>query len=752
MRGGLSRAQWMDRAWTFYDAAGPLHRGYTIKAEVIAKVRIYAAWQESPDDEPVPIDEALDSPDLDTFGLNDYWASLAQGAVARVQSADGGQPEVLRQLALNLDVAGLGWLLARDDGWAEDWQVLSCDQVRWQDGWVYYDTPSTGSTTSGRPIKITPDDVLLKVWRKHPRFPVAADSAFRAMLDDLEQMQQLRSEFTSASTSRMALNGVLLVDSNIDLPSTPDRDADYNTADGFYETLLEAGTTAIRDPASAAAHMPIVAQIEGSTDRKISEAMHHQTFDHPMYEAQVRQEQDLWNRILQSADFPPEWVTGLGTTSTYANARIVSSEGYSQDVDPTVRLICAALTSAWVRWVLRDQGCPEEVVQRIVVDRDPDTVIAKPDRYKFASQVAMQPPEQRVLTNEAIRSATGFDEGDAPDEDEIADEAAVPALPAADDEDTGPNVGDPDVLEAASWPAPVPLVAAATPKRLTRLSGQLARIDQRYLARLHVACDRAVSDGVNRAGAAVRARAQGSKALKARLRGVPACQVVSVLTDDQRATLAVGDADLEGSLDVLRGQFDTWTAQAQAQARKAAALTGDWPDDVDDQVAVRQDDDRDAGWAWLAAGLLALMSERLTVGEIRAPEFGEFDPNVTVPFGISRAAAAVAGGATLDPIAVSQGQVLAADGAPAGAIGDGRLILATLENVSSVTTESYVWVHGGAPRPFEPHLLLDGEPFDSWESNVLAADAGDFPYVGHYYDGDHDGCSCSAEHVLVVSD
>lgn len=740
-------ASWQPRAWTFFDGNGDLHRGYSIKANTIAKVRIYGAWQPSPDDEPVPFDEALANPDIDTTGLTEQTAELAEQTVARISARDGGPQEIQRLLALNLDVPGEGWLLGRDDGGQEHWSVHSVEQIVWQDGYVLYELPGAGGTR-GTGTPIGPDDVLIRIWRKHPRFPMAADSAFRALLPDLEQQDLLRKSISSSLTNRITQNGLLIVDSNIDLPGSADQRGETNTADGVYEAILEAASTAIRDQSLAAAHVPVVVQVEGASDRKISEAMHHFTLDKPMHESNVRYMVDLGKQIRNGADFPPEWATGIGDTSTYANARQVGADGYSQDVDPTVLLICAAYTSAWVHPVLEEAGVPPEVVSRCVAWRDPDTVITKPDRAKYAEAVAKMPSP--ILSPEAMRAAMGFDEGDAPDPamtPQVQDVAA-PADDVAEDE--GPNAGELGGM-TASAPAVLALTAAApTQARLDRLSSRLASIDTRLTSRLHVAADRAVADGLSRAGLQVKAKAQGSAALKRKLAGVPPHKIIAALSEEQRFALAVDDQALvDGALSGLHNQYQSWTAQAQAQARRSASTVGAWPDSLEAEVEAAQDDDRDAGWAWLAAALLAVMTQRLTAPDVIAPERGEWDVTATVPWAATRAAVAVAGGADLDAQAAAQGKVLTASFVPAGGVGDGPVILSALYEAANVTTGAYVWTVGAPTTPFPPHHDLDGQVFTQWDDPVLASD-GDWPDVEFYFPGDHQTCVCAAENVLVV--
>ncbi len=346
---------WQSRAWDFYDASGDLHRGYTTKANTIGKCRLFCAWQGNPDDEPIPLDEALASDDIDTPGLTETVIAQANDALWRVQAQNGGQAKIQRLLSLNLDVPGEGWLLGRDNGGEDDWNVYSVEQVRWQGGgFVLYQTVGG----AGKPEPIGPDDVLIRFYREHPRVNLAADSAFRALLDYLEQGHLAAQTITGAMSNRLAGNGLTLLDSRVDVPAPPDLEGDYNVAQGASETLLEAAETAIRDPSSAAGHVPVFFQAEPPEGSKVADMAAHITFEKPLHEATVRYLEWLSRKIIDGADFPPEWALGLGDTSTYANARIVTQEGYLQDVAPTAAIIASGLSTEWVQPTLLEQQVP----------------------------------------------------------------------------------------------------------------------------------------------------------------------------------------------------------------------------------------------------------------------------------------------------------------------------------------------------------------------------------------------------------
>jgi hypothetical protein len=64
----------------------------------------------------------------------------------------------------------------------------------------------------------------------------------------------------------------------------------------------------------------------------------------------------------------------------------------------------------------------------------------------------------------------------------------------------------------------------------------------------------------------------------------------------------------------------------------------------------------------------------------------------------------------------------------------------------------YEWFVGAPNRPFDPHQDLDGQPFSSFDDEVLAADTSEFPFVDHYFPGDHDGCQCDFAPTMEASE
>lgn len=67
------------------------------------------------------------------------------------------------------------------------------------------------------------------------------------------------------------------------------------------------------------------------------------------------------------------------------------------------------------------------------------------------------------------------------------------------------------------------------------------------------------------------------------------------------------------------------------------------------------------------------------------------------------------------------------------------------------TIEAYRWVYGPSQRqqPFPPHVRLNGKAFRTFDDPVLANGSG-FPPFAFYMPGDHAGCRCDYEPIMLT--
>ena len=285
---------------------------------------------------------------------------------------------------------------------------------------------------------------------------------------------------------------------------------------------------------------------------------------------------------------------------------------------------------------------------------------------------------------------------------------------------------------------------------------RLMELDRDLRSRLLVAANDAMNRALERAGNRLRSRTNGTP-LRATLRTVPVTHAFVTLGPGAVAQLGFSEADaLDGAWDDLEQQFRTWGANAQEQALDIAGqVASGFTRAERSALALRQAADLDEAWGWMVEALDALAGGRLYDPTPTAPDVGEFDPTLSVPSGLVRHAMARAGGATgLVTDGNGGALVTLVDGGtrPAGGIGTGELIRGALRDAGA-SVEAYRWVYGPALRKhnFAPHMHLDGQVFQNFDDPVLTNSHGWPPY-GYYMPGDHKGCMCDFEPVVVPAE
>lgn len=224
------------------------------------------------------------------------------------------------------------------------------------------------------------------------------------------------------------------------------------------------------------------------------------------------------------------------------------------------------------------------------------------------------------------------------------------------------------------------------------------------------------------------------------------------------AAVGTDDELLEGAWDQLEGQFRRVGGSAQKRALGyAGRIVGGFTPEQRASLGLRQAGDLDTAWSWMKENLTALAKARLYAPDPNDPGLGEFDPTSQAPTGLIRQAMRVAGGTTgaanLTEISTNDlgsAWITTPDAGAPGGIATGALIEQIIRDEGG-SVQGYRWVYGPADRtrPFLPHLRLDGMVFASFTDPRLAI-PGSFPTTGHYIPGDHRGCICDVEPIVLT--
>lgn len=359
-----------------------------------------------------------------------------------------GLSQLLKRLALNLLVAGEGWLVgippylvpntpqyaARnapgaalvnrevteaviDDNVLDlSWRMLSTTELT-----VNQSGEATILLETGDKI-VAPLSALyaIRVWQPHPERATEADSPTRSSLPVLRELLGLTQHIGAQIDSRLAGAGLLVVASSI---STALKRAagleEGDVTDPLMESLIEAMMTPIQDRASASAVVPLTLTVPDDAVDKIK----HITFSTPLDKESPKLRDEAIRRLALGQDAPPELLLGTGGMNHWG-AWLVREDVVSTHLEPYLALICEALTTQYLRPILLEMGYQQEQVDEYVIWYDVDHMVARPNR----SQDAKDNYNAGVITAQALREATGFEDGDAPETAAAVDPAVQIAL------------------------------------------------------------------------------------------------------------------------------------------------------------------------------------------------------------------------------------------------------------------------------------------------------------------------------------
>lgn len=423
-------ARWQSRAWDMYDTVPEVRFAASWIANAMSGARLFAGYrdddgtvQPAPDDHP------------------------AAEAVARIGGGPDGQSAMLADFGRYLVVPGEGWIVVlpadTPDG-EEEWRVLSTDEV----------TPKMGKLVAlidGEEVEIPPHDpdrtdgdapVAIRVWEPHPRRHMEADSPVRSSLALLEELQLLNAAVTAIARSRLTGRGVLLIPKGARFPTAPGQS---DAEDDLIEVFMEVAETAIREPESAAATVPIVLEVpaEAIGDVKLL------TFESDFDDLAIRLREEAIRRFATGLDVPAEILLGMDALNHWGVWQL-SQEAIRLGVVPRLATVAHAFTTQWLRPLLEDQGVPD--ANRWLVWYDTSPLRVRSNR----AQTALEVYDRGAISDVALRRETGFDEADAPtdtnssqddqDQEQETDVTTPARLPADE------TPGEPDTLPAAATP------------------------------------------------------------------------------------------------------------------------------------------------------------------------------------------------------------------------------------------------------------------------------------------------------------
>ncbi|WP_327345969.1 hypothetical protein [Streptomyces europaeiscabiei] len=447
---------WQTRAWQLYHAVPEVRFAATYMANGMAGATLYAARR---------ADDGTIEPAPDNHRASEIVQQIAGGP--------DGQSKMLSAFGKHLTVTGEGWIVVRPNGDilspdvpedGHDWRVLSTREVSQKSGKLIAEIDGTDTEVPpGDEEILDPDSpVALRVWEPDPERAIEADSPVRASIDLLEELLLLNSAVKAIARSRLTGRGILLVPKGVRFPTRPDQGG---AEDDLIELLMMIAETAIREPESAAATVPIVLEVPADSISDFKLLTFESTFD----ELALKLREEVIKRFATGLEIPGELLLGLQDTNHWG-AWMLTSEAIRMGIEPKLQTVSHALTQQWLRPLLQAEGIDDW--HRWLVWYDTAGLRVRTNR----SETALQAYDRGVISGEALRRETGFEESDAPTPEEQA--ARKPQPTNDQQQDQGQEGEDqprpkpdlpvdetqdePDTLPASARPAPTDgLLAAA---------------------------------------------------------------------------------------------------------------------------------------------------------------------------------------------------------------------------------------------------------------------------------------------------
>lgn len=393
---------WQQAAWEFVDEVGEFSWAVELLATNVSKIQLVAARDVQGVDEPV----ILDGTEYEVDGETRQPTQIELDAAALVGAFAGGtvgQQQLLYRAAFQLIVAAESFIVGRTDAEGESrWDAFSNEEMIYNNGgWEINDGTEK--------YRLTDDDVLIRVWRPHPRRRNEPRSSTKPLLPVLAEIKGLTQSIAARIDSRLAGAGVLFVPESMSLMSNASAEV-VAGQDPFVAELMASMLTSIVDRDTAAAVVPIVVRVPDEAIGKVQ----HIRFEVTAKAEEAQQRQDAILRMARSVDLPPEQVLGMGETNHWS-AWQLSEDTVKGPVATLAAILAHAFSVGYMRPALVEMGHPPEEVAELLEWFDLTTLIQRPDRSEQAFNIY----GVNGLSLDALLRESGFDDADKPSDEDL---------------------------------------------------------------------------------------------------------------------------------------------------------------------------------------------------------------------------------------------------------------------------------------------------------------------------------------------
>lgn len=458
---GGALKDWQKQAWGYYKTLGEIHYGGGFYARMLSNVRLViqernalGEWEESANEMFVAQLERLEN---------------ARGGMAEIQAAYGVLRFVQGEALLCCTLAGYGMdeneqpIMVDGAEFYETWEMLSSAEVTYAKGERMY-TRRSGGTGGGDKLRETDPSnpqpntmIAYRFYHRDPEFSGLADSSMRAVLADCEELLLLKQSIRNTARNRGAGNGILF------LPSSMGGN-EVDRGDGIKvpknaKAIFDALMAPIRDEQVADAVTPVVLFGSEVTPQN---AFHLDIRGAALYKETGLRDECI-RRIAIGLDMPPESLIGVGSSNHWSGWLIDDNAWKNHGLGVT-REFVEQLTSALVKPVAVENGIEPKNVR---IWFDATDVVEDPDR----SATAQAAHRMLVISDAAARRDMGYEEEDAPSDEEWAKRAPLTPQRAP----TQSKAGDVAPTQAAVSPERIIGMAEGAVLRCRELAGSRLR-------------------------------------------------------------------------------------------------------------------------------------------------------------------------------------------------------------------------------------------------------------------------------------
>lgn len=382
--------RWQQEAWYQYDINGELRYATGWKGNACSQALLYAA----------DVDPLTGKPlgPTENPTVQKITDSILGGPVRR--------PQHVRTIAVNLDVAGEVYVLVlagKGRGQSrqpDEWLVVSATEMKSNGGRVEYTNPKTGGTA-----ELGPDDKIIRIWMPHPRLQFNADSAVRALLPTLREIEKASQNIAARLDSRLAGAGILTFPAEVEFPDQDD--SEPSEPGGLLGLLAKSMRASLSDPGSAASQVPITLEVPS----EFADGIRHITFETPLSKEIIELRDSSIARFAAGMDLPREVVEGMGESNHWSSWQVEEAT-YKTHLMPLLDLISDAITVAYLTPILTEAKVANP--ERYMLAFDGTALIGQPDPLAEALELY----DRGAITAEALRTITSTPEEYAPQGEE----------------------------------------------------------------------------------------------------------------------------------------------------------------------------------------------------------------------------------------------------------------------------------------------------------------------------------------------